>query len=185
MSDNIIRTDINRASKNYTRYENFLRVLWGGIRLFFRYSPRIFFAWRVFLLRIFGAKIGRNVHIYNTAVIYMPWNLEIGDWSAIGENALIYNLGWIQIGKNTTISQRVHLCGGTHDYTQSSLPLIKKPIHICDNAWVCADAFIGPDVTVGEGAIVGARAVVTKEVRPWTIVAGNPAKFIKERVLRA
>ena len=111
----------------------------------------------------------------------MPWNLEIGDWSAIGEGALIYSLGKVTIGTRATISHRAHLCAGTHDYTSPSLPLIKPPITIGDQCWICADSFIGPNVTIGEGAVVGARAVATKDVEPWSIVAGNPAKRIKER----
>jgi putative colanic acid biosynthesis acetyltransferase WcaF len=135
------------------------------------------------LLRLFGAKIGQQTHIYNSAVIYMPWNMEIGSQSSIGEWALIYNLGPITIGSCTTISQRAHLCAGSHDYIDPILPLLKPPIMIADKAWICADAYVGPGVTVGEGAIAAARAVVTKNVEPWTIVAGNPARIIKKRVM--
>ncbi len=174
----------NRAVKNYTTKEKFYRVLWAICILFFRYSPRIFFRWRVFLLKLFGAKIGKAVHIYPSAIIYMPWNLEIDDYSAIGEDALVYNLGKITIGKNVTVSHRAHLCAGTHDYSDPALPLLKPPIILKDNVWVCANAFVGPDVIIGEGAIVGAASVVTKDVVGWSIVAGNPAKFIKKRVVR-
>lgn len=111
----------------------------------------------------------------------MPWNLEIGSWSSIGKYAFIYNLGKISIGDKVTVSHRAHLCAGTHDYNDPTLPLRKPPIIICDQAWVCADAFIGPGVVVGEGCVVGARAVVTKDTSPWTVVAGNPAIFIKDR----
>ena len=114
----------------------------------------------------------------------MPWNLEIGDWSSIGEHAFIYNLGKVTIGSKTTISHRAHLCAGTHDYTDRSLPLLKLPITIQDSAWVCADAFVGPGVTVGEGAVVGARSVVVKDVEPWMVVAGNPAIAIKKREMK-
>ena len=108
----------------------------------------------------------------------------MGDWSAIGEDALIYNLGPITLGQRVTISHRAHLCAGTHDYTQQDLPLLKPPIIIHDQVWICADAFVGPDVTVGEGAVLGAQAVVTKDVEPWTVIAGNPARAIKKRVLK-
>lgn len=133
------------------------------------------------MLRLFGATVGKHVNIYSTATVYMPWNLTIGDWSAIGEYAFIYNLGPITIGNRVTISQRAHLCAGTHDYRKPSLPLLKPPIIIHDQAWICADAYVGPGLTVGEGAIVGARAVVVKNVEPWMIVGGNPAKPIKKR----
>lgn len=160
-----------------------MRVVWAVLRPLFRFSPRVFFGWRRFLLRLLGARIGKHVHIYNSSDIYFPWNLEVGDWSAIGEHACIYNLGPIRIGSQVTISQRAHLCAGTHDYTDPSLPLLKPPIVIGNQAWICADAFVGPGVTVGEGALVGARAVAVKDVEPWTIVAGNPARPIKKRML--
>jgi putative colanic acid biosynthesis acetyltransferase WcaF len=173
----------NRQATKYSAHEQALRVLWGVTTPLFRYSPRIMFKWRSLLLRLFGAKVGREVHVYNSAIVYMPWNLEIGDWSSIGEHALIYNLGKVTIGSKTTISQRAHLCAGTHDYTSPELPLLKPPIKIGDQAWVCADSFLGPGVNVGEGAIVAARAVVTKSVMAWDIVAGNPARVIKKREL--
>jgi putative colanic acid biosynthesis acetyltransferase WcaF len=111
----------------------------------------------------------------------MPWELTIGDWSSIGEDALIYNLGHVTVGQAVTISQRAHLCAGTHDYTREDMPLLKLPIAVEDRAWICADAFVGPAVTVGEGAVLGARAVATKDVAPWAVVAGNPARRIGSR----
>ena len=122
--------------------------------------------------------------MYASTRIYFPWNLTVGDWSAIGEEAFIYNLGPVTLGEKVTVSHRAQLCAGTHDYTSTDLPLIKPPIVIKDLAWICADAFVGPNVTVGEGAIVGARAVVMKDVEPWAIMTGNPAKFVKRRVLK-
>ncbi len=174
----------NRKATKYSLIEQMLRVLWGVGKLLFRLSPRICFGWRRFVLRAFGAKVGKNVCIYNSAVIYMPWNLEIGEWSSIGEYAFIYNLGKINIGNHATISQRAHLCAGTHDFTDPALPLLKPPIVVKEQAWVCADAFVGPGVTVGEGAIVGARAVVVKDIQPWDIVVGNPARVVRKRVMK-
>ncbi|MEA2115934.1 MAG: putative colanic acid biosynthesis acetyltransferase [Thermodesulfobacteriota bacterium] len=159
----------------------FARVGWGLASPLFRFSPRPLFGLRRFLLRRFGARIGKDVHIYNSATIYMPWNLEVGDWSSIGEHAFIYNLGKVKIGERTTISHRAHLCAGTHEYTDPALPLLKPAMEIGDNAWICADGFIGPGVTVGDGAVVGARAVVVRDVEPWSVVAGNPAVCIKKR----
>jgi putative colanic acid biosynthesis acetyltransferase WcaF len=135
------------------------------------------------ILRLFGARVGKQVQIYNSAKIYFPWNFSIGDWSAIGENALIYNLGPVSIGSEVTVSQRVHLCAGTHDYTDPSMPLLKPAIVVKDKVWICADVFIGPGVTIGDGAVVGAASVVTHKVPEWKVVAGNPAKVIKDRVL--
>jgi putative colanic acid biosynthesis acetyltransferase WcaF len=174
----------NRRTRNYTKGEIFRRILWGAGQLLFRFSPRPCFGWRRLVLRCFGAKIGANVNTYGSTRIYFPWNLTVGDWSALGEEAFIYNLGPVTLGEKVTISHRAQLCAGTHDYKQADLPLLKPPIIIRDQAWICADAFIGPGVTVGEGAIVGARCVVTKNVEPWAIMGGNPARFIKQRVLK-
>jgi len=175
----------NRSAAKYTGGEQVRRVLWGLGKLLFRFSPRPCFGWRRFVLRCFGAKIGAHVNTYPPTRIYFPWNLTVGDWSAIGEGVLIYNLGLVSLGEKVTVSHRAHLCAGTHDYMQPDLPLLKPPIVIGDQAWICADAFIGPGVTVGEGAVVGARAVVIKNVEPWTVVAGNPARVIKKRTLKS
>ncbi len=174
----------NRHDRKYTPREMLLRVLWGLGRIAFSRSPRVGFGFRAWLLRRFGAKIGRDVHIYPSAVIYFPWNLEVGDASAIGEDVLVYNLGTISIGCSATISHRAHLCAGSHDYRDPTLPLLKPPIRIEDNAWVCADAFVGPGVTVHRGAIVGARAAVFSDVPEMKIVVGNPARVIKTREMK-
>jgi putative colanic acid biosynthesis acetyltransferase WcaF len=171
----------NRASRKYSPRETALRLLWGVGEWLFRLSPRPCFAWRSFVLRCFGARIGRHVHFYPSSRVYFPWNLSVGDWSAVGEDVLIYNLGPVTIGSKATVSHRAHLCAGTHDYRKTDLPLIKPPISIGDHAWICADAFVGPGVVVGEGAVVGARAVVLRPVEPWSVVVGNPARFVKKR----
>ena len=174
----------NRRVRKYTRTEQLRRVLWGFGQLFFRWSPRPCFGWRRLILRCFGAQIGRDVHVYSSTTIYFPWNLRADDWSSIGEWALIYNVGPVTIGRSASISYRAHLCAGTHDYTEATLPLLKSPIVIGPEAWICADAFVGPIVHVGHGAVVGAGAVVTRDVPEWTVVAGNPAREIKKRVLK-
>lgn len=170
-----------RRERPYRNTEYVGRVLWTLIFPIFRFSPRNFFGWRNFLLRIFGAKIGRQVHIYPSAIIYLPWNLIIGDESSIGEWALIYNLGVVKIGSQSTISHRAHVCAGTHDYRHPNLKLLRLPIEIGNQTWICADAFIGPNVNIGDGTIVGASAVVVKDAPAWSVVAGNPAKVVKQR----
>lgn len=174
-----------RASRPYSPREYLGRVLWALARPLFQFSPRPLFGWRRLLLRLFGARVGRDVHVYPSARIYLPWNLTLGDECSIGEWALVYNLGPVTIGDRATISHRAHLCAGTHDYRDPTLPLLRLPIEIGPQAWVCADAFVGPGRKVGEGAIVGAGAVVVADVLPWQIVAGNPARVIKRRVLRS
>lgn len=173
-----------RRARPYRSSEYLRRVLWALATPLFRFSPRPLFAWRRLLLRGFGARIGRNAHVYPSARIYLPWMLTLGEQASIGEWVLIYNLGPVTIGDRATISHRAHLCAGTHEYRDPALPLLRLPIEIGSQAWVCADAFVGPGRRVGEGAIVGAAAVVVSDVPDWHVVAGNPARFVKQRVLR-
>jgi putative colanic acid biosynthesis acetyltransferase WcaF len=174
----------NRAAAKYTTSEQARRVLWGCGRLLFRAAPRPCYGFRRWLLRQFGANVGVNVHISPTAVVYFPWMLAVADHAAVGDGALLYNLGPMIIGPRATISQRAHLCGGSHDHADPAMPLLRLPITVEADAWICADAFVGPGVTVGQGAVVGARAAVFRNVEPWTIVGGNPAKVIGQRKLR-
>jgi putative colanic acid biosynthesis acetyltransferase WcaF len=179
----VITTNIaaNRAARKWTQRELVGRILWAAAQPLFRFSPRPFWGWRRMLLRIFGAKVGREVHIHPSVRIIIPWNLEVRDWSAVGFDALIYNLGLVRIGQRVTVSQRAHLCAGTHDFHDPTMPLLKPPVTIGDDAWICADAFVGPGIAIGSGAVVGARAVAVRDVAPWTVVAGNPAKGIGKR----
>jgi putative colanic acid biosynthesis acetyltransferase WcaF len=171
----------NRAAKKWSRSELAGRVLWGLVCPVFHWSPRLCWGWRNGLLRLFGARIGRHVQIHPSARIFIPWNLKVGDWSSIGFDALIYNLGPVEIGNKVTVSQRAHLCAGSHDFRDPAMPLLKPPVTIGDAAWICADAFVGPGVKIGASAVVGACAVVVKDVAPGEIVAGNPARKIGTR----
>jgi len=107
----------------------------------------------------------------------------MGDFSCLGDGVICYNIGGVRIGANSTVSQYSHLCSSSHDYTKPNMPQTFAKITIEDQCWVCADAFIAPGVTVRQGAIIGARASVFKDVEPWCVVVGNPAKFIKKREL--
>jgi len=158
------------------------RIIWAFVYLgAFRWTPRPAHAWRAMLLRGFGAKLGRAVHVYPMAKIWAPWNLEIGDRSGIGDGVILYTQGKITIGRDCVISQGAHLCTGTHDYHDPAFPLITKPIVVQDHVWVAAEAFIHPDVTLAEGCVIGARSVVTKDTEAWTVYSGFPAKKIGMR----
>ncbi len=161
------------------------RAVWGLTwNLLFRFSPRLpgFWLWRRLLLRLFGAKVGQGCVIYPSTRIWAPWNLELGDYSNIGPWTDIYSVGKIIIGVNACISQYSFLCTATHNIESSTRELIVKPISIGSNAWIAADVYIGPGVTIGEGTVVGVRSSVFKNVEKWTVVGGNPARFIKKRM---
>ncbi len=143
---------------------------------------RIYFL-RPALLRLFGATVPWRSLIGGSVRIHFPWLLTIGSDVAIAQGVVLYNLGGTQVGNRVVISQDAYLCGGTHDYTDKTYPLLRKPIVIEDDVWIGAGAFIGPGVRVGRGAVVGARAVVFKDVSPWKVMVGNPARAIKDRVL--
>ncbi len=161
------------------------RVLWGVVwATLFRCSPRFCFGWRRCLLRCFGAKIGKNARISPSVHVWAPWNLTVGEEAAIAHHVDCYCVAAITIGDHATVSQYSFLCSATHDVTDPHMELLSAPIEIGDQAWVCAGAWILPGKSIGEGAVVGARSLVTTNVKAWTIVAGHPARFIKERVLR-
>jgi putative colanic acid biosynthesis acetyltransferase WcaF len=105
--------------------------------------------------------------------------------SCMGDYVKCYSVDKICLSAHSTVSQYSYLCSASHDYTNPSMPLVTAPITIERGAWVAADVFIGPGVTVGEGAVVGARSSVFKNVAPWTVVVGNPARLIKRRTLNA
>jgi putative colanic acid biosynthesis acetyltransferase WcaF len=171
----------NRAAVKYSGGEQLRRVAWDFGRWLLVLSPRPCFAWRRSVLRLFGARIGPHVNVYSSCRIYMPWNLTVGEWSALGEDVLVYSLGKVVIGRRVTLSYRAHVCAGTHDFSDPTLPLLKPPVMIEDDAWVGTEAFVGPGVTLGAGAIVGARAVVVRSVAPRAIVVGNPARIVGTR----
>lgn len=162
------------------------RMLWNlTYALLFRPTPRIgFFGWRRFLLRLFGAKLAHNVRIYPKCRVWAPWNLDFAPHVTLADDVDCYSVDVIRIGERTTVSQGAFLCAASHDFSSPGFELITRPISIGAWSWVAARAFVGPGVTLGEGSVVGACAVVTRDVAPWTVVAGNPAKPVKERAIR-
>lgn len=161
------------------------RFIWNIVWFFlFRPFPtKIFNQWRLFLLAIFGAKVHKSSGVYASCKIWAPWNLILDENAWLGPNVDCYNVAKITIGANSTISQKSYLCSASHDVTDPLNKLISAPIIIQDRVWIGADSFIGMGVTIGKGAVVGATASVFKDVDPWTIVGGNPSKFLKNRVI--
>jgi putative colanic acid biosynthesis acetyltransferase WcaF len=176
-----LNIDTNRNVRKWSRREQFGRLLWDLSWPLFRLSPRPFWGWRRGLLRLFGARVGYQVHVYPTVRITIPWNLDLANHCAIGDHAILYALGPIAIGARATVSQGAHLCAGTHDVADPARRLLKLPICIEADAWVCADAFVGPGVTVGSGAIVGARTVTMRDVPENATVVGNPARIVERK----
>ena len=162
------------------------RLVWEVVwAVLFRTTPRwCLNGWRCFLLRVFGAKIGSGVRIQGGAKVWQPWRLKIGDNSWIDGGVSLYSVDDIVIGANAVISDGAFICTATHDISSETFELQTMPVLIGDSAWVCAKATVLPGVKVGEGAIVAAGSVVSKDVEPWTVIGGNPAKFIKKRELR-
>jgi putative colanic acid biosynthesis acetyltransferase WcaF len=160
------------------------RVIWNVVWLIlFRPSPKIFHSWRIFLLRIFGAKVGKNSYVYPSARIWAPWHLRMGNYSCLSRDVDCYCVDNVIIGNHVTVSQYSYLCTATHDYTKWDMPLKTGEIRIADHAWVCAGAFVGLGVSIGEGAVIAARAVVVRDVEPWSVMGGNPARKLKSRVM--
>jgi putative colanic acid biosynthesis acetyltransferase WcaF len=158
------------------------RSLWGIVAgTVFRWSPRPFHGFRAFLLRLFGATIARDCHIYPSAMIWAPWNLVCEDAVAIADGAVIYNAALVILRSHAIVSQSAYLCGATHDYDSPSFPLIAKSIDVGPYAWVCARAVVQAGVTVGEGSVLGLGGVATKDLEPWFVYGGIPARKIKPR----
>ena len=165
------------------------RAVWNIVyALLFRPSVTpLFGAWRRFLLRLFGAQIAPGVTVYASAKIWAPWNLHMDSGSCLGPGVTCYNQDTVTLEHDAIVSQGAYLCTASHDTTKPNTAdgsLVTAPITLKHGAWIGTRAFIGPGVIVGENAIVGATASVFKDVQPWTVVGGNPAKVIKQRVMR-
>lgn len=159
------------------------RFLWELVwHLAFRPTPRwALHGWRRMLLRLFGAKIGNGSRIAPSCKVWAPWNLVIGELSALGDEVDCYAMDKITIGSKVAVSQRSFLCAGSHDINSLTRPLITGPIVIENHTWIAAECFIHPNVTIHEGAVVGARSVVVRDLPAWSVCAGNPCKKLKNR----
>lgn len=148
------------------------------------WSPPAMRPWRRFLLRLFGATLGAKADVRGSARVWYPPNLVMGEGSLLAGGVICYNMATVTLGRGALVSQRAHLCAGTHDYDDPDFQLVAKPITLSSMCWVAAEAFVGPGVTVGEGAVLGARAVARSDLAPWTVYAGDPAVPIKTRRVR-
>lgn len=169
-------------SSPWTLRRRFGLLLWQLVwPLTCSWTPKPANGWRLLILRLFGAKIHGRPFVHGRASIQQPWNLILHHRACLGDKAVAYSLGVIEIGADATVAQEAYLCTGTHDFTSSQLSLQTGPIKIGRGAFVGARSFILPGVTLGDGCIVGAAAVVTRDVVAFSIVAGNPARLIGTR----
>jgi putative colanic acid biosynthesis acetyltransferase WcaF len=139
------------------------------------------YGWRRFLLRSFGATIGKNVILRPTVSITYPWKVKIGDHAWVGDEVVLYSLGEITIGAHTVISQRSYICTGTHNPNEIAFDISSHRITIESQCWIATDVFIAPGITIGRGTLVGARSSVFKDLPAGKICLGNPAIAIKDR----
>jgi putative colanic acid biosynthesis acetyltransferase WcaF len=157
----------------------FVTQLWWVIQAtIFACSPRPLFGWRVLLLRLFGARIGKGVKIRPSARITYPWKVTIGDNAWIGDRAELYSLERIEIGSDACVSQDCYLCAGSHDYRRVDFRYNCAPIKVGAEAWLAAGSFVGPGVEIGRGTVIGARSLVLTSTQPASIYAGSPARRI-------
>ena len=178
---NPIKQD-NAYQNPWPLWTQVLLICWRFSWLVFcQWTPKFFNPWRIFVLKIFGANLSGMPFIHSAARIQIPWNLTMKHRACLGERANAYSLGKMEIQEGATIAQEAYLCTGTHDFNDSSLQLITKPITVGKNAFIGARAMILPGTRIGDRAIVGAMSVVSKDIPDHQIVAGNPAKKIGQR----
>lgn len=161
-------------------------ILWWFVQaIAFPLSLHNLNGFRCWLLRLFGAKIGKKVVIRPTARFIYPWKVTIGDHSWIGDDVVFYSVDSIYIGSHAVVSQKSYLCTGSHDIQQPNFPLVTAPIQIGNGAWVATDCFVAPGVTIGANSVIGARSSVFRDVPPQQVAWGSPCKARYERTLQA
>jgi putative colanic acid biosynthesis acetyltransferase WcaF len=178
--------DLTKSVSPFSSKEKLLRFFWSflvwPIVRFIPFRPGS--KLRVLALRAFGAKIGSYCLVEPGCKIWMPWNLTMIEYVAIGRNVEIYNYGMVSIGRMTVVSQYCYLCTGSHDYTHPHMPLIWDNITLGSEAWVAAGTWILPGVSVGDGTVIGARSLVAKNLPAWSVCAGHPCKVVKPRIVK-
>lgn len=166
----------------FSNRDKLRRLLWSiSWTLLCRWTPKPFHLWRVWVIRQFGGKIGKQNFIYPNCIIWAPWLLETEAVVTIGPKVEIYNPGGVYLRHHAILSQGAFLCGATHDYNSADFTYIKKKIVLKPYAWVCANATVLPGVHCGEGSVLGAASVTSRNLDDWTVYVGNPARPVKKR----
>ncbi len=169
----------------FSLWNRVVRLVWVTVWLLLAsWTPPALRGWRRWLLRLFGATMHPTANVYGSARIWLPSNLNVHAYGAIGPRAIVYCMAPIVIGRYAIISQGAHLCAGTHDIEDHNFELHARPIHIGERAWIAAEAFVGPGVNVGDGAVLGARGCAMRDLSAWTVYTGNPAIIKRLRSIR-
>lgn len=139
-------------------------------------------------LRLMGVKFGKNLTAFLITTVESPQNISIGNNVWISKNVAFYATNGITIGDDVVVAKDVSFISANHGFRYRSLKINQQgmetgipPIVIGNDVWIGEKAIILKSVNIGNGAIVGAGAVVTKNVPTYTVVAGNPARFIANR----
>lgn len=163
-------------------YDKVYRMIWNITWLLLcKWTPRNLHRYRIFILRLFGAKIGKNNFIYPSAIIWSPRLLETEEVVTIGPDVEVYNPGGVLLRHHSIISQGAYICGATHDYHSRDFDYVKKKITLEPYVWICARAIVLPGVICHEGAVLGAGSVLSSHMKEWTVYSGIPAKAVKQR----
>jgi putative colanic acid biosynthesis acetyltransferase WcaF len=175
----------HRYASPWTTSERVKMLLWDFCwALFCEWTPKPLYPWRLFWLSRFGCKIHGRPFVHQRARIQIPWHITLHDRAAIGDRANLYSLGEIEIGPRAVVAQEAYLCTGTHDFGDVDMPLQTSRITVGADAFIGARTFVLPGVRIGEGSVVGACSLVTRDVPPWSIWAGSPARYMRNRSTR-
>lgn len=176
------RLDLFRLPVGFRGRSALVVQLWWIVQaLLFKPLPQICYPIRRFLLRAFGARVGRGVQIRPGVEVTYPWKVSIGDHSWIGDDVILYSLGPIAIGSNTVVSQKCYICAADHDYRGVTFPIRERPVAIGNQVWIGGDVWVGPGVTIGDGTVVGARSTVIRSLPAGMVCVGAPCEPVKAR----
>jgi len=161
-----------------------VQLWWIVQSTIFSWSPQVLYGWRRFLLRLFGAKIGKKALIRSTVKVTYPWNISIGDYTWIGDDCVLYSLGRIDIGSHVAVAHKVYFNTGGHDYDQITFDIYAKDLVIEDECWITNDVYLAPGITIGRGTVIGARSTVLKSIPSGKVCVGSPARVLKDRIMK-
>jgi putative colanic acid biosynthesis acetyltransferase WcaF len=172
----------NDGGPTFTFWNRLYRTLWSIFWvLLCSWTPPYFRKWRIFILKLFGAKIGRQCDVRRTAKVWSPKNLIMKNKTMLADGVICYNVANITLNEGALVSQRAFLCSASHNLQEKNFLLIAKPIILDKNSWIASEAFVGPGVFAGEGSVLAARAAAFSDLEPWFVYRGNPAVKLRAR----